>query len=338
MTMTSNVDPASSRSPGPASELAKGRITEFRGAEKRYRCDAQSRPIPLRPVTSTTDVCFIERTIDVAHEDVYVKPDVVVIPGSDVDGADEFSASLVRPHSDAPFDDGAQVLQFTPRGPALPIQSNAEMTSVSRDARSVGLDHSAAIELMTDATMRLARRNEALEDFAALVAHELKSPLEAALLADDPRRWIVSALDLAESLLQTATESPDGAWASVPDCLPEEACCEHPIQLTVASDQGTRFPLAPGSLSVILRNLLANAASAKARRVDVFTGHRCGQWWLVVDDDGVGLGAPDEEYSHGSGIGLELCRRIAARNGGRLELLPRQAGGTRAVLTMERAA
>jgi signal transduction histidine kinase len=36
--------------------------------------------------------------------------------------------------------------------------------------------------------VQLTRRNEALEDFAALVAHELKTPLQAALFADDPRR------------------------------------------------------------------------------------------------------------------------------------------------------
>jgi signal transduction histidine kinase len=191
---------------------------------------------------------------------------------------------------------------------------------------------------MTDATMRLARRNEALEDFAALVAHELKSPLQAALMADDPHRWVESALDLVESLLQAATESPDGQWASLPDCLAEAARSLHPVQLSVAADESMRFPLAPGSLSTILRNLLGNAAAANARRVDVFTEHSRGVWCLVVDDDGVGLGAADHEYAHGSGIGLELCRRIAGRNGGRLELVPRLAGGTRAVLTMERAA
>jgi signal transduction histidine kinase len=203
-------------------------------------------------------------------------------------------------------------------------------------AMSVRAEQSAAIERMAEATVRLVRRNEALEDFAALVAHELKSPLEAALLADDPRGWIVSALDLVESLLQAATESADVAWASLSDCVAQAACCLHPIQLTVAVDAGMRFPLGPGSLSVILRNLLANAAAAKARRVDVSTAHRRGHWSLVVDDDGVGLG--DHGYDHGSGIGLELCRRIARRNGGQLELVTRGARGTRAILTMERAA
>jgi signal transduction histidine kinase len=222
--------------------------------------------------------------------------------------------------SDVPLGDGGQVLPFPSPGP-----------SRSRD-------QSAAIERMADATMRLARRNEALEDFSALVAHELKSPLETALLAEEPRRWIACALDLVDSLLEAAAEPPGGVWASVPECLAQAADCLHPPQLTVVTDESGRFPLPPRSLSVILRNLLANAAAAKAHRVDVFTTHRRGRCSLVVDDDGVGLGASDDEYAHGSGIGLEICRRIAGRSGARLELVPRHAGGTRAILTVERAA
>jgi signal transduction histidine kinase len=268
-----------------------------------------------------------------------MKLQVVLAPGSGLDGPDELCArSGCRLDANGSVDGGAGILRFLSPGSARSFQSDTKMTSGFGDAGVVSPDQSAAIERLADAVMRLARRNEALEDFAALVAHELKSPLEAALLGDDPRRWIVSALDLVESLLQAGRASTDGAWASLSDCLAEAACRLHPIELTVAADESMRFPLPPRSLSVILRNLLANAAAAKARHVDVFAAHRRGQWWLVVDDDGVGVGAHGHEYDHGSGIGLELCRRIAGRNGGRLELVPRCAGGTRAVLTMERAA
>lgn len=202
------------------------------------------------------------------------------------------------------------------------------------DAR---LDRSAVLRYMTDAAVRLARRNEALEDFAALVAHELKAPLEAALMADDPRAGIVAALDLVDSLLQVAAgESPCNAWASLRDCVAETAR-PHSLDLAVSADQAGRFPLPAKSLCVILRNLLANAAAAGADRVDVSATYEPGQWCLIVDDDGVGL-EDGGEYQGGSGIGLELCRRIARRHGGRLELLPRGVGGTRAILTLERAA
>jgi signal transduction histidine kinase len=51
----------------------------------------------------------------------------------------------------------------------------------------------------------------------------------------------------------------------------------------------------------------------------------------MVDDDGVGLAA-GARYTAGSGLGLNLCRRIAGRYGGVLDLASRPAGGTRATL------
>jgi signal transduction histidine kinase len=191
---------------------------------------------------------------------------------------------------------------------------------------------------LADAAMRLARRNEVLEDFAALVAHELKGPLEAALLADDPRHWIACALSVVESLLEAATTQRDDAWASLPDCLAEASRCPRVGELAVTVDGSARFPLPATSLSVILRNLLANAAAAQARCVHVSTGRRGDRWSLVVDDDGVGLGGGAENYDNGSGIGLELCRGIAGREGGRIELVSGRCAGTRAIVTMERVA
>jgi signal transduction histidine kinase len=60
-------------------------------------------------------------------------------------------------------------------------------------------------------------------------------------------------------------------------------------------------------------------------------------WRLLVDDDGVGPAASDL-YAAGSGLGLSLCRRIAARFGGVLELDARASGGTRATLEFAEAA
>jgi signal transduction histidine kinase len=132
--------------------------------------------------------------------------------------------------------------------------------------------------------------------------------------------------------------SPDVDRKGLADCLAQAISYLHPLQLTVVADENGRFPLSAGSLSVILRNLLANTSAAKAHRVDVFTTNTGGRWSLVVDDDGVGLGAREDGYEHGSGLGLGLCRRIVERSGGRLEIMPRLIGGTRAILSMERAA
>jgi signal transduction histidine kinase len=195
----------------------------------------------------------------------------------------------------------------------------------------------AAEERLALTTMRLARRNQALEDFAALVAHELKTPLQAALVAEDPAGLLEDALDLVEALLEAAQTEPGAqTLASVTESL-ERATEDLPADLEITSDLATTLPLPPGPLRVILRNLLSNALAAGAGHVHVAAVRSSRSWRLLVDDDGVGLAQVDR-YAAGSGLGLSLCRRIADRFDGVLELAPRLSGGTRATLVFAESA
>jgi signal transduction histidine kinase len=189
----------------------------------------------------------------------------------------------------------------------------------------------AAEDRLTRTAMQLARRNEALEDFAALVAHELKTPLQAALVADDPSGPLEDALDLVETVLQASQNEPsERAFASVAECL-DQAVEDLGAELVITADLETTLPLPPEPLRVILRNLLSNAVAAGAHRIHVTAEHASGSFGLLIDDDGAGL-ADVDRYATGSGLGLTLCRRIASRFGGRLELAPHPSGGTRATL------
>jgi signal transduction histidine kinase len=92
------------------------------------------------------------------------------------------------------------------------------------------------------------------------------------------------------------------------------------------------FPIPPAALRLVLRNLLANAIAAGAKRVHVsLLARGGGRRMLVVDDDGVGLTSADP-YATGAQLGLRLCRRLVERCGGALELRPRAIRGTRAVI------
>jgi signal transduction histidine kinase len=93
------------------------------------------------------------------------------------------------------------------------------------------------------------------------------------------------------------------------------------------------LPLPPAPLRVILRNLVSNAVAAGAAHVHVTATHSPSGLRLHVDDDGVGLAAIDG-YASGSGLGLSLCRRIASRFGGVLELSARPCGGAHATLEL----
>jgi signal transduction histidine kinase len=190
-----------------------------------------------------------------------------------------------------------------------------------------------ADERLLQTTIDLARRNETLEEYAALVAHELKAPLQAALVADDPLGPVEDALDLVEALLESAQNEPgETTFSSTVEAL-DEAVKDLGAELEITTDLVTRLPLPPKPLRVILRNLLSNAVKAGAQHVHVTVVQSSRSSCLLVDDDGVGL-AESDRYAAGSGLGLSLCRRIAARFGGVLELAPRPSGGTRATLEL----
>jgi signal transduction histidine kinase len=193
----------------------------------------------------------------------------------------------------------------------------------------------AAEERLARTTIQLARRNEALEDFAALVAHELKTPLHAALVADDPSRSVEDALHLVEALLEAAQNDGERTFASVGESL-DQAAEDLGAEVEITTDLATTLPLPPEPLRVILRNLISNAVAASAGHVHVTAARSPRSWRLLVDDDGVGLGDVDG-YAGGSGLGLSLSRRIAGRFGGVLGLAPRPSGGTRATLEFEEA-
>jgi signal transduction histidine kinase len=187
-----------------------------------------------------------------------------------------------------------------------------------------------ADETLAATAGEILRRNVALEEFAALVAHELKTPLHEALLADDASEPLQEALDLVDALLRTAR---DARWLdaveSRVDCLESVAreLGARATELEITFDLATSLPITVGALRIVLRNLLTNAHAAGALHVHIAT---IDSRTLVVDDDGVGLDG--DGYESGSGRGLELCRRIAGTFGARIELMSRPHGGTRALL------
>jgi len=188
-------------------------------------------------------------------------------------------------------------------------------------------------EQLIERTCDLARRNEALQDFAALVAHEVKRPLLAGMLMNDVERGVTTALELVDALLEAARVDPCGDTASAADCLGEALRQLGPIPARVSSELPGGAPISATALRLVLRNLIANAVAAGAREIEVRAAQAVSPWTLTVDDDGVGLDA--DGYASGSGLGLNLTRRFVSRLGATLELAPRAPTGTRATLAFE---
>ena len=202
----------------------------------------------------------------------------------------------------------------------------------NREQVMVGERNGHGLDELAEKVTELARRNEALEDFAALVAHELKRPLLEVAYGGDPVAAASQALALVDAVLALATSGRRAEGTPVEDCLLAVLRDLGPLAPTVESAAGDEAPLPASAVSILLRNLLSNASSAGAHEVQVRTARTDSSWTLTVDDDGAGLGGGN--YASGSGIGFGLCRRLVERFGGSLELEPRLGGGTRARLVV----
>ncbi len=178
----------------------------------------------------------------------------------------------------------------------------------------------------------LARRNAALDDFASLVAHELKGPLLAAASGDPA--GVGRALHLIDELLDAARSEGADGWAETRQGLDDALSDLQEPPSAIESDIPPAFPLPQPLLRVVLRNLIANAVAAGASTVRVTSRPDGTSWRLTVEDDGAGFGAGSIRRPDGNGVGLALCRRIVERRGGSLELGDSPMGGARAWLTL----
>jgi signal transduction histidine kinase len=187
-------------------------------------------------------------------------------------------------------------------------------------------------EQLIEHVVRLARKTEALDDFAALVAHDVKSALITALRDSDPYAGLTHALELVDSILETVRADHSATEvARIADCVERVVADLGDRRIEVVATVTGEFPMPPEALRLILRNMLANAMAAGAERIHISALARGDQRVLVVDDDGVGLTSTDR-YATGAQLGLRLCRRLVERCGGTLELRPRAIRGTRAMI------
>ena len=134
-------------------------------------------------------------------------------------------------------------------------------------------------EQLADHVVRLARKTEALDDFAGLVAHDVRSSLLGALRDEDPREGLMRALELVDSILDAVRTDPAATGvARLADCVQQAIADLGARGVEIVSSVTGEFPMPPDALRLILRNLLANAVAADARRIHVSALAREDQW------------------------------------------------------------
>ena len=224
-----------------------------------------------------------------------------------------------------------------------------------------GRDEVAALALsFNDSADRVERLVAAHRLLLANCSHELRTPLARMRLAierlpENERaanpelvRGIVE-LDalIGEMLLSSRLDATHRIDNAVPVDLPalvaEEAA--HFDREVIASPV-TVFGDA-ALLRRLVRNLLDNARVHAGGATEVRVEPDGTRARIVVEDAGAGVAEADRERifepffradaaarGSGFGLGLAIVRQIAAAHGGRVEVVPRPAGGTRFVVTL----
>ncbi|MDS0281683.1 hybrid sensor histidine kinase/response regulator [Haloarcula onubensis] len=227
----------------------------------------------------------------------------------------------------------------------VPVESHRERAT----AQLVSRDVTERVERQRE----LERQNERLEEFASVVSHDLRNPLNVAASAldlldveDDEMvakidRSLDRMGDIIEDVLTLAREGravQEPEWVTV-DSLAEKAWAD------VATDEATLSVTATGEIEVdptrgrdLFANLFRNAVEHNDGPVRVEVGSLSDGFYVA--DDGTGIDDDSEvfEMGHstaddGTGIGLAIVAQIADAHGWGLDLTESESGGARFELT-----
>ena len=266
---------------------------------------------------------------------------------------------------DVAQDDTSKPAKETYRsGLSVPIGEYGVLQATSTDVSGFDAEDLALAELLCDHTastiariereQRLARKKERLNEFASFVSHDLRNPLNVAmlrldLLEDECDSEHIDHLDAAlermdqliEDLLTLArqgetvgeTEAVDLAELAARCWTTVETNCAHleiAVEGTVQADKSR--------LSTVLENLFSNAIDHGGDDVTVTIGNLPDERGFYVADDGDGIDETDREqlfesgYStrdDGTGIGLAIVKQIVRAHGWSIDVTESEDGGAR---------
>jgi PAS domain S-box-containing protein len=226
----------------------------------------------------------------------------------------------------------------------------ARILVTAAEAALEATEHEAELRRKHD---ELERQNERLDQFAGVVSHDLRNPLNVAQGQlefgregrDDPHLEAVArSLDrmeeLVENVLLLAREGesaldtePVGLRQALGSC--REGVGSEEVTLVAATD---RVVLAdPGRLRQLLGNLVCNAAD-HGGAATVTLGELDAGTGFYVEDDGEGIPEDDREAvfepgfstsSEGTGFGLAIVEKIAEEHGWTATVTEGTDGGAR---------
>ena len=273
--------------------------------------------------------------------------------------AHEDGSNVIRSYAVIPMGEHG-VMTIASPNPAELDEFSVEVVGLLAAAVEASLDRVERENQLRERERELERQNERLEEFASIVSHDLRSPLnivrgnldlarengdeEYIDAADEAAarmgRLVEDVLDLARQGEIVGTPEPvslvdaaQHAWGTVGSGSPA-----HPDTgtLTVAGD--CRFVADPDRLAALLENLFRNALEHAGPDVVVEVGPiGCGEGFYVADD---GPGIPPDDREHvfdrgfttsgeGTGFGLAIVEEIAVAHGWSVAIAESDDGGAR---------
>ena len=228
----------------------------------------------------------------------------------------------------------------------VPVESHRERATVQMVSRDV----SERVERERE----LKRQNERLEEFASVVSHDLRNPLNVAksameLVDHDEDEEMLAKIDrsldrmneIIEDVLALAREGQavdEPEYIDVAD-LAEEVWGMVETDGATLSVAGTTEILAdPTRAQDLFANLFRNAVEHNDDTVTVTVGTLSDGFYVEDDGDGVPEDIDVFEMGHstaeaGTGIGLAIVAQIADAHGWDIDLTESESGGARFELT-----
>ena len=246
------------------------------------------------------------------------------------------------------FPDGDDIVVRTADGRNVPIEINA--TVIELDDRSLVYSVFRDVSAHRERERALRLRNEQLEEFAGVVAHDLRNPLNVATLSADllPEDAPgVEQLDSALSRMETIIDdvlalAKQGRTVREPVPVDVQTVARRAWNMTetgaaeLHADEEVEVSADPDRLQTLFENLFRNAVTHAGEAPSVWVGGVDGGFF--VEDDGPGIDAEERDgvfeagYTSerdGTGFGLAIVRRIAEAHGWSVEATVGLAGGAR---------
>lgn len=262
------------------------------------------------------------------------------------DAWDEFAESVRT--------EGERVLEGTHQrkdGSTFPVEIKV---------RRVSLDSEYFVGAIRDVTDReerereLETQNERLGEFASIVSHDLRNPLNVATVAlelaaadggDDDLETARNALErmaeLIDELLTLAqVGEPPTDVETVELAETAEACWRNvaTADATLVTGSASTVRANESRLGQLLENLYRNAIEHGGSGVTVTVGDLDGEAGFYVEDDGPGVPETERDrifesgystHEDGTGFGLSIVRDVAAGHDWEVRVTEGTAGGTR---------